>query len=366
MNTENQWPLYISIVLVVYAIITLFFVVRGALKTKGIQDYAVGNMGFPSWVVGLSLAASMTSAATFVINPGFISLYGVSGILSMAIVLPLAAFGSLIFFTKGFAKYGKSVSAGTMSQWIGKRFENKSYQFFFAVIALLLITFVVLINVGLTQVISKSLEVEPFYVLVGITVFVFGYMMFGGANSMVYTNTVQALIMVIVAVMMIFSGVNLFEGGVEGFMSQLRAIDPSLTETFNKQSPLFRDFFEVVICQFIVGVAIVCQPYVAAKHGVIGLTKVLALEGATFGVTSNAICPGYVLTPLVEAQIKDQAREHGLSEKEVVEKVLLKKQAVKSFVSLEKIAELCVFLADNNAQSISGSVFTLDGGWSAQ
>ncbi len=106
--------------------------------------------------------------------------------------------------------------------------------------------------------------------------------------------------------------------------------------------------------------------YVAAKHGVIGLTKVLALEGATFGVTSNAICPGYVLTPLVEAQIKDQAREHGLSEKEVVEKVLLKKQAVKSFVSLEKIAELCVFLADNNAQSISGSVFTLDGGWSAQ
>ncbi len=265
MNTENQWPLYISIVLVVYAIITLFFVVRGALKTKGIQDYAVGNMGFPSWVVGLSLAASMTSAATFVINPGFISLYGVSGILSMAIVLPLAAFGSLIFFTKGFAKYGKSVSAGTMSQWIGKRFENKSYQFFFAVIALLLITFVVLINVGLTQVISKSLEVEPFYVLVGITVFVFGYMMFGGANSMVYTNTVQALIMVIVAVMMIFSGVNLFEGGVEGFMSQLRAIDPSLTETFNKQSPLFRDFFEVVICQFIVGVAIVCQPHIMTK-----------------------------------------------------------------------------------------------------
>lgn len=92
MNTENQWPLYISIVLALYAMVIMFFVVRGALKTKGIEDYAVGNLGFPSWIVGLFLAASMTSAATFVINPGFISLYGVSGIISMAVVLPLAAF----------------------------------------------------------------------------------------------------------------------------------------------------------------------------------------------------------------------------------------------------------------------------------
>ena len=264
MNSESQWPLYISIVLAVYAVVILFFVIRGALKTKSIADYGVGN-GFPSWIVGLSLAASMTSAATFVINPGFISLYGLAGIISMAIVLPLAAFASLIFFTKGFAKFGKAVKANTMSQWIGNRFNNKYYKFFFAVIALLLITFIVLINVGLTQVISKSLQVEPFYVLLGITVFVFGYMMFGGANSMVYTNTVQAVIMLIVALMMIFSGSNLFEGGIDAFASKLNAIDPYLTKTFNESSPLYRDFFEVVICQLIVGVAIVCQPHIMTK-----------------------------------------------------------------------------------------------------
>lgn len=91
MNTENQWPFYISIVLVLYALVILFFVVRGAMKAKTISDYAIGIIGFPSWVVGLSLAASMTSAATFVINPGFIALYGVSGIISMAVVLPLSA-----------------------------------------------------------------------------------------------------------------------------------------------------------------------------------------------------------------------------------------------------------------------------------
>ena len=265
MNSENQWPLYISIVLAIYAAVILFFVIRGATKAKSISDYALGNIGFPSWIVGLSLAASMTSAATFVINPGFIALYGIAGIISMGIVLPIAAFGSLIFFTKGFAKYGKLIKAKTMAEWIGKRFNNNSYKFFFAVVALLLITFIVLINVGLTQVISKSLQVEPFYVLIGITVFVFGYMMFGGANSMVYTNTIQALIMVVVALMMIFSGVDLFEGGISAFAQKLNVIDPNLTTTFNTTSPLYRDFFEVVICQAIVGVAIVCQPHIMTK-----------------------------------------------------------------------------------------------------
>lgn len=106
--------------------------------------------------------------------------------------------------------------------------------------------------------------------------------------------------------------------------------------------------------------------YVTAKHGVIGLTKVLALEGAPFNVTCNAICPGYVKTPLVEGQIKDQAKAHNMSEDEVVEKVMLQKQAVKNFVPIEKLGEIAVFLAAENATTVSGSTFTLDGGWSAQ
>lgn len=106
--------------------------------------------------------------------------------------------------------------------------------------------------------------------------------------------------------------------------------------------------------------------YVTAKHGVIGLTKVLALEGAEHNVTCNAICPGYVKTPLVEGQIKDQAKAHSMSEKDVVKNVMLKKQAIKLFIPIEKLAELSVFLAADNATAVSGSVFTLDGGWSAQ
>ncbi|WP_262732222.1 sodium/pantothenate symporter [Gaetbulibacter sp. NE] len=265
MKASEQWVIFMAILLVVYAAVILFFVIRGALKAKNISDFAVGNIKFPSWVVGLSLAASMTSAATFIINPGFIALYGISGVLSFGIVLPIAAFVSLIVLTKGFAKYGHSVKATTMAQWMGQRYKSKSYAFFMAVLALLLITFIVLINVGLTQVISKSLNTEPFYVLLGITVFVFGYMMFGGANSMVYTNTIQAIIMFFVALVLIGSGYEFFENGVTGFIEKLGGIDENLTKPTNTSSFLFRDYFEIILAQIIIGVAIVCQPHIITK-----------------------------------------------------------------------------------------------------
>jgi 3-hydroxybutyrate dehydrogenase len=106
--------------------------------------------------------------------------------------------------------------------------------------------------------------------------------------------------------------------------------------------------------------------YVTAKHGVVGMAKVMALEGAPYNITSNAICPGYVRTPLVENQIKDQAKAHKLSEDEVIEKIMLKKQAVKEFIPIETIAEMALLLAAEHATTITGTTFTLDGGWSAQ
>jgi sodium/pantothenate symporter len=261
---ENS-KLLIWIIILLYAAVILYFVIRGALKAKSISDYAIGNIGFPSWVVGLSLAASMTSAATFVINPGFIALYGISGIISFGIVLPIAAFVSLIVFTKGFAKYGTKVKATTMAQWIGNRYQNKTYKFFFGCIALLLITFIVLINVGLTQVLSKALDIQPLYALLAICVFVFGYMMFGGANSMVYTNTIQAIIMFVVAIIMITSGSEYFSNGISGFLESLNNIDPDLTKPTNPKSFLFRDYFEIIFAQIVIGIAIVCQPHIITK-----------------------------------------------------------------------------------------------------
>ncbi len=106
--------------------------------------------------------------------------------------------------------------------------------------------------------------------------------------------------------------------------------------------------------------------YVAAKHGLVGLTKVQALEGAGLGITANALCPGYVRTPLVENQIADQARAHSLSPERVVSEVLLKKQPVKEFVSIEAIGELALYLVSLPAFAVTGTTFSLDGGWTAQ
>ncbi|WP_338732734.1 3-hydroxybutyrate dehydrogenase [Mangrovimonas cancribranchiae] len=106
--------------------------------------------------------------------------------------------------------------------------------------------------------------------------------------------------------------------------------------------------------------------YVTAKHGVIGMTKVLGLEGAPYNITCNAICPGYVRTPLVEKQIPDQAKSHNMSEEEVITNVMLKKQAVKSFVPIESLADMALLLAKETSSTITGSEFVLDGGWTAQ
>ncbi len=106
--------------------------------------------------------------------------------------------------------------------------------------------------------------------------------------------------------------------------------------------------------------------YVAAKHGLEGLSKVAALEGGPHGVTSNCIDPGYVRTPLVEKQIADQARTHGIPESEVVEKVMLTESAIKRLVEPAEVASLALWIAGEDSGMVTGASYTMDGGWSAR
>lgn len=106
--------------------------------------------------------------------------------------------------------------------------------------------------------------------------------------------------------------------------------------------------------------------YVAAKHGIVGFTKTVALESAEHGVTVNAICPGYVWTPLVEKQIPDTAKARGLTEEQVKRDVLLAAQPTKKFATVEEMAGLAVFLCSDSANSITGTALPVDGGWVAQ
>jgi 3-hydroxybutyrate dehydrogenase len=115
--------------------------------------------------------------------------------------------------------------------------------------------------------------------------------------------------------------------------------------------------------------ALVASPYksayVAAKHGIAGFTKTVALEVAEQGITVNAVCPGYVLTPLVQKQIPDTARSRGISEEAVIRDVLLAAQPTKKFVTVQEVAALTAFLCSDEAASITGAVLPVEGGWTA-
>ena len=259
-NATAGWILVLA-----YAALILVFVVRGARSNKSLADYALGSFAFSPVAVGLALAASMTSAATFIINPGFVAIFGVSAVLSYAVVIPAAALTSLVVLTKGFRRHGSSVKALSMAQWMGTRYDSPGFALYFGFLSLLLLTFIVLIVVGLTKVIAATLGVPELATLITICAFVFGYMMFGGANSMVYTNTIQAILMIVVAVILLGSGHEHFADGVRGFLDRLRAVDPALVSPTNPDSFLFRDLFEIVGAQILVGVAIVCQPHIITK-----------------------------------------------------------------------------------------------------
>ncbi len=106
--------------------------------------------------------------------------------------------------------------------------------------------------------------------------------------------------------------------------------------------------------------------YVASKHGIIGLTKTLAIEGAGFNITCNAVCPGYVHTPIIDKQLPDQMQATGLSKEEVINKIMLAKQPIKEFIDADLIAATVAFLAQDQASTITGIALPVDGGWTAE
>jgi len=106
--------------------------------------------------------------------------------------------------------------------------------------------------------------------------------------------------------------------------------------------------------------------YVAAKHGIVGFTKSLALEVAELGITANSICPGYVMTPIVEKQIDDQAKVHGIPRENVIRDVILAPQPTKEFVRIEDVAAMALYLASDAAAQVNGAAFSIDGGWTAR
>lgn len=262
MNAENVYS-WIAFSLYAVAIVGIAIWSRG--RARSMEAFSVGTRTVSPYFVGLSLAANMTSAATFVINPGLIYLYGWAGVLGYAVATPLGIYLALIVFSKRFRRIGDRTRVITVPQWIGDRYGAPGLKIYFSVLSLLQITFLVLIVVGLSVVLRGTLGIPIEYALLAIVLFTFGYILLGGASAHIMTNSLQAGIMIIVALLFLYSGVEYFTGGVGGFFDTLDAVSPHFGAMVNPDSMLFRDFFEVVAANFIIGIAIILQPHIISK-----------------------------------------------------------------------------------------------------
>ncbi len=236
-----------------------------ARRASTMESYSVGSRQVSPVAVGLSLAASLTSAATFVINPGLIYLYGWSGVLGYAVAAPLGMFLGLVVFSKSFRRIGDRTRVLTVPQWIGDRFGEKRLSVWFAVLSLLQVSFLVLIVVGLTLVLAQALALPTWVALLSVVAFTFTYILLGGAGTHVLTNTMQAGIMIVVALLFLGSGAKFFDHGISGFFQRLAAVGPHYADPVNPTSLLFRDWFEVFVANFVVGLAIILQPHIISK-----------------------------------------------------------------------------------------------------
>lgn len=247
-----------------YFAVTVALAIRGARRTRSLSSYAIGGRDIPAIVVGLSLAAQLTSVATFVVNPGLVYAFGVSVLFGYGVSAGLGIVLGLAFFSRRFLGHGARVQALTVPQWIGARYDSPLLRSAFAVLSLALVTFATLIVVALAVVLSRLLELRSEHVAVALVVIVVGGVMAGGATGHAWTNAAQASVMLVVAVLMIGAGLPLL-GAEPGIGARLALLDPNLVRAVNPASPYFRNVFEVFVCNFLVGLAIVCQPHIMSK-----------------------------------------------------------------------------------------------------
>jgi len=253
------------ILLITYAAVIIFLAWRNRRRATDIESFSVGSRRVPPFFVGLSLAANMTSVATFVINPGLIHAYGWSGVVGYGMAAPLGIFIGLIVTSKRFRRVGDRFTVLTVPQWLGERYGDRRLTVFFAVASMLQITFLVLIVTALVLVLMSVLQIGMWPALLMVVIFTFGYILFGGASLHIWSNSLQAMTMLAVAVILVASGAAVFGDGMSGFFSRLDAVAPYYGSMTNPTSLLFRDFFEVVVANFVIGLAIIMQPHIISK-----------------------------------------------------------------------------------------------------
>lgn len=239
----------------------------GMRRTKEFAGFSIGNKDMSPYLIGVTLAASIASTATFVINPGFVYVHGLSAYLHYGLAGSAGTIAAFLTLSRGFLRVGEANRALTLPDWIFHRYQNRRFSQYFAFINLLSITFVVLILVGCSLIMTSLFPIEQKTALVIILLFVFSYVLMGGTYAHAYTNTLQGFLMLAVALLLFAQGLPLFEGG---FIAALRAVNDNYAAIYNPDSSLYFSFFSVFASGFIITFALMLQPHI--------LTKVLYLR----------------------------------------------------------------------------------------
>ncbi len=250
-----------------YAVLVYSLSYIGMRRTSSVQGFAIGNKDMSPILVGITLAASIASTATFVINPGFVYQHGLSAYLHFGVAGSLGILSAFLVLTRGFLRLGETHAALTIPQWIFYRYNHRGFSLFFAFINLLSITFVVLILVGCSLLVTGLFPVEQKTALILVLVFVFSYVLMGGTYAHAYTNTLQGIMMLGVTLLLFFQGFKYFAGDPS---AALASVNQQYASVYNSSSNLYFDFFSVFVSGFVVTFALMLQPHI--------LTKVLYLR----------------------------------------------------------------------------------------
>jgi SSS family solute:Na+ symporter/sodium/pantothenate symporter len=254
------WTLFIA-----YLAGTAWLGWLGYRRTTGFGTFAVGNRAMNPFVVGVILAASVSSASTFIINPGFVFVDGFSAYFHMVIAVGISFITMLSILSFRFRRIGADSQALTLPDWIGKRYESAGFALFFAILNLLSFAFVVLLVGGISIVMQSLLGVSNTVALAITLVFVTGYVFIGGTYAHVLTNLLQGGLMIVVTLLVLGSCVWVALQQPGSVVDALRAIDPDLVAPVNSDGALFNDVFSIYVAGFVIGAILVCQPHILTK-----------------------------------------------------------------------------------------------------
>ncbi|MEZ4888115.1 MAG: hypothetical protein R3E32_25530 [Chitinophagales bacterium] len=248
----------------IYLIGTAYLGWLGHKKTDGFSSFAIGKGDLSPLQVGVTLAAATASAATFIINPGFVYVDGLAAFMHLGISVYLGFVTMLVILSFRFRSMGEEMKALTIPDWIGKRYKSPNFSLYFAFINLLSFAFIVLLVGGISIVMQNLLDVSNMMALLITLVFVTGYVLFGGTYAHVFTNMFQGFLMILITLIVLWSGIQLMLQS-DGFWTDLYVSSPNLLKWVNPDSKLFNDYFSTYIAGFCIGGALVCQPHILTK-----------------------------------------------------------------------------------------------------